>query len=231
MSKGGSFLKKKYNKKKRNDSRYVSIKRLSLCTCFIVVIVCFSFGLYQTYAALTDSDKKQNEFRLGDFQTSIEEEFDPPASFNPDKEYMKKVTIKNTGEQASFIRVLALPIMTKKQASGTTILLPATTDGATPILTIDYNLSDWIDGQDGYFYFKKTVGKNERTTQLFSKVKMNKANITEEYTDANLSFEIKAEGISTTKFAYRDAWWKGQIPTSGVYLEIDQLLKEEAIDE
>lgn len=54
------------------------------------MLVSLSFGLYQTYAALTDSDQKQNEFRLGDFQTSIEEEFDPPMTFEPEKEYLKK---------------------------------------------------------------------------------------------------------------------------------------------
>lgn len=195
------------------------------------MLFCLSFGLYQTYAALTDHDQKRNEFRVGNLQSSIEEEFDPPATFEPEKEYLKKVTIKNTGEQDSFIRVLALPVVTKKQANGSLTLLPATTDGPTPILNIDYNVTDWIDGKDGYFYYKKKLEKDEKTTNLFTKVKMNQANITAEYENVLLSFEVKAEGISTTKFAYRDAWWNGQIPANKPLSDVDDLLKNQTINE
>ncbi|MBO0474281.1 hypothetical protein JZO86_11270 [Enterococcus ureasiticus] len=218
-------------KKKQTSKKYPTVKQLFLFTSFLVMLVSLSFGLYQTYAALTDSDQKQNEFRLGDFQTSIEEEFDPPMTFEPEKEYLKKVSIKNTGEQESFVRVLALPVLTKKQANGSITLLPATIDGPAPILSIDYNLNDWIDGEDGYFYYKKKLTKGERTTNLFTKVKMNQANITEDYAGVILTFEVKAEGISTTKFAYRDAWWGGETPTINPSLEIDDQLKNQTINE
>ncbi|MGX7151195.1 hypothetical protein [Enterococcus ureasiticus] len=218
-------------KKKQTSKKYPTVKQLFLFTGFLVMLVSLSFGLYQTYAALTDSDQKQNEFRLGDFQTSIEEEFDPPMTFEPEKEYLKKVSIKNTGEQESFVRVLALPVLTKKQPNGSITLLPATIDGPAPILSIDYNLNDWIDGEDGYFYYKKKLTKGESTTNLFTKVKMNQANITEEYAGVLLTFEVKAEGISTTKFAYRDAWWGGEIPTVNPSLEIDDQLKNQTINE
>ncbi|MBO0440003.1 hypothetical protein [Candidatus Enterococcus ikei] len=215
---------------KKKKKTPLSIKQLTLFVTAVVILICFSFGLYQTYAAMTDSDQKQNEFRISNFQTSVEEEFDPPSIFEPEKEYLKKVTVKNTGEQDSFIRVLALPIITKKQANGSITLLPATTEGTNPVLTIDYNLIDWFEGQDGYFYYKKKLAKGVSTTLLFTKVKMNQANITEGYIDATLSFEIKAEGISATKFAYRDAWWNGQIPIDPPLIEIDNTLKNQTIN-
>ena len=190
-----------------------------------------SFGLYQTYAALTDSDQKQNEFRVGNLQNTIEEEFDPPAVLEPEKDYLKKVAIKNTGEQESFIRVLALPILSKKQPNGSITLLPATVNGPVPVLSVDYNLKDWINGEDGYFYYRYKLIKGASTTNLFTNVKMNQANITEEYQGATLSFEVKVEGISTTKFAYRDAWWSGKIPTENPQLEVDNALKNQTVAE
>ncbi|OJG87526.1 alternate signal-mediated exported protein [Enterococcus silesiacus] len=190
-----------------------------------------SFGLFQTYAALTDSDQKQNEFRVGNLQNTIEEEFDPPAVLEPEKDYLKKVAIKNTGEQESFIRVLALPILSKKQPNGSITLLPATVNGPVPVLSVDYNLKDWINGEDGYFYYRYKLTKGASTTNLFTNVKMNQANITEEYQGATLSFEVKAEGISTTKFAYRDAWWSGKIPTENPQLEVDNALKNQTVAE
>ncbi|OEG14703.1 hypothetical protein BCR23_12340 [Enterococcus quebecensis] len=218
-------------KKKRQKKKFLTVKQLLLFVGLLIIIVSFSSGLYKTYAALTDKDQKQNEFRIGDFQTSIEEEFDPPANFEPDKEYLKKVSIRNTGEQESFIRVLALPVLTKKQVNGTTQLLVATVEGPTAVLTIDYNLTDWFDGKDGYFYYKKKLIKGESTTNLFTKVMMNKGNITEEYEGVFLSIEIKAEGISSTKFAYRDAWWGGKTPIENPLLAIDESLKNQTISE
>lgn len=218
-------------KKKQNTKKYLSVKSCCLFTSFLIMIICLSFGLYQTYAALTDSDQKRNDFRIGNLQSSIEEEFAPPTLFEPEKDYLKKVAIKNTGEQQSFLRVLALPMLTKKQPNGMSILLPVTVDGPTPILNIDYNLTDWIDGKDGYFYYKKKLMKGDRTTNLFTKVRMNQANITEEYEGVLLSFEIKSEGISATKFAYRDAWWNGQTPISDPLLEVDEQLKNQTINE
>ncbi|MGX7202541.1 hypothetical protein BCR22_12730 [Enterococcus plantarum] len=218
-------------KKKRNTKKYISVKQFYLFTGFLIMILCLSFGLYQTYAALTDSDQKRNEFRIGNLESSIEEEFYPPEVFEPEKDYLKKVAIRNTGEQSIFLRVLALPMLIKKQSNDVLTLLPVTIDGSAPVLSIDYNLIDWIDGKDGYFYYKKKLLKDERTTNLFTKVRMNKANITEEYEEVLLSFEIKSEGISTTKFAYRDAWWNGQIPATEPLIELDNLLKNQTIND
>ncbi|ALS01716.1 hypothetical protein ATZ33_10130 [Enterococcus silesiacus] len=218
-------------KKKQNVKKYLSIKQCCLFTGFLVMLFSLSFGLFQTYAALTDSDQKQNEFRVGNLQNTIEEEFDPPAVLEPEKDYLKKVAIKNTGEQESFIRVLALPILSKKQPNGSITLLPATVNGPVPVLSVDYNLKDWINGEDGYFYYRYKLTKGASTTNLFTNVKMNQANITEEYQGATLSFEVKAEGISTTKFAYRDAWWSGKIPTENPQLEVDNALKNQTVAE
>lgn len=185
-----------------------------------------------TFSSLTDSDNKQNAFRIGDLKVAIKEEFDPPVKFEPDKEYTKKVKIENTSDQAIFLRVLASPMISKKEADGTTMLLPATTDGTKPILTIDYNATDWIDGKDGYFYYKKKIPKGESTPYLFTKVALNKANIEElydDYTDVNLTFELKAEAINCTQYAYRDAWWNSKIPTVSPLLDVDNELKDQTI--
>ncbi|WP_236674638.1 hypothetical protein [Enterococcus sp. BWR-S5] len=184
-------------------------------------------GLQQTYAALTDADEKQNEFRISDLRTEIEEEFVPPGTFEPEKDYKKIVTVKNTGDMNSFVRVLALPVITKTSSGGAVTLLPATTEGSDAVLTIDYNLTDWVDGKDGYFYYKKKLTAGEKTAPLFTIVRMNQANITDEYTGAVLDFEIKVEGIGATKYAYRDAWWNSQTPSASPLLDVDNLLKDQ----
>ena len=195
-----------------------------LAVLLIVVITSSS-----TFSSLIDSDEKQNDLRIGDLKTTIEEDFDSPATFIPDQEYSKKVKIKNVSDQSMFLRVLVSPMISKKDSDGTTILLPSTTDGTVPVLTIDYNTIDWINGNDGYFYYKKKLIKGESTPYLFTKVTMNKVNITEKYDGVNLTFDLKAEAINCTQFAYRDAWWNSQIPTDNPLLGVDNELKNQTI--
>lgn len=131
----------------------------------------------------------------------------------------------NTGDQEIFLRVLAVPVITKAE-DGEQLLLPATVDGDKPVLTIDYNQKEWMLGEDGYYYYLEKIPKGASTAALFTKVKMNQANITGDYKDAVLSFEIKSEAIGVTKFAYRDAWWEGAVPSTNQLLEVDNILKK-----
>ncbi|MGL4694607.1 hypothetical protein [Enterococcus larvae] len=216
-------------KVRRKPKKKLLLNKMSFGILAIVAVISLIAykGVQQTYAALTDADEKQNEFRISDLRTEIEEEFIPPGTFEPEIDYTKIVTVKNAGEMNSFVRVLALPVITKTSGSGAVTLLPATTEGADAVLTIDYNLTDWIDGKDGYFYYKKKLTAGEKTTPLFTTVRMNQANITTEYTGAVLDFEIKVEGIGATKYAYRDAWWNGQTPSANPLLAVDDLLKDQ----
>lgn len=193
----------------------------------VVLVLVLFLVLDTTYSALTDQDMKQNEFRVPNFQLSIEEEFEPPKNFKPNVDYKKIVTIKNTGGMASFVRVLALPVLSQQDSEGVQ-LIPTVTNGGDELVEVDYNLVDWIDGGDGYFYYRKKLQSQESSSPLLKKVKL-RANGTSEYSEVALNFEIKVEGIHVTKSGYRDAWWKGEIPISNPLLEVDNTLKVEAI--
>lgn len=196
----------------------------------VVSATVFLYSMGQTYAALTDTDSIKNDFKVGNVQAEVEEIFQPPTKLEPDVDYEKKVTVKNTGEQAIFIRVLSVPVLTKEQTDGSLLLLPIKNQDAENVLTIDYNLVDWTDGNDGYFYYNKKLAEGETSQPLFEKVKMNSSAITEDYTGAELTVEIKSEAIGITKYAYRDAWWQGKTPTSMPLEDIDKRLKEQTID-
>ncbi|GGD02993.1 hypothetical protein [Enterococcus wangshanyuanii] len=210
------------------SSKQKVLKFVCLGISMFVLMLALFYGVRATYSALTDHDQKQNDFQIGNLKSSIEEDFTPPSSFEPDIDYTKRVSIKNTGGLESFIRVLATPVITVETDEGVDALLPATTNGDKAVLTVDYNLTEWIDGKDGYFYYKKKLMQNEDTAPLFSKVRMNKENISDEYKSAKMTFEIKVEGIHTTKFAYRDAWWNSEIPIleSPLY-KVDEVLSSQ----
>lgn len=214
------------SKSNRIAKKTIVNKKIIFC---ILALCLLPIGIYymhaDTYASLTAQTEKQNQFRVGDLKATVVEEFDPPNKLEADKEYQKKVAVTNTGDQEIFLRVLAVPVITKTE-DGEQLLLPATVDGDKPVLTIDYNQKEWMLGEDGYYYYLEKIPKGASTAALFTKVKMNQANIIGDYKDAVLSFEIKSEAIGVTKFAYRDAWWEGAVPSTNQLLEIDNILKK-----
>lgn len=218
-------------KKIKKESKTVTKPFLFIVASFLS-FVCLAYGTYSTYSALTDHDEKVNEFRFSNLKTTVEEEFDPPGNFKPDVDYTKKVTMSNAAEADVFVRVIALPKISKTESgSNTEILLPSGTEGAAPVLTMDYNLADWIDGQDGYFYYKTKVPKGGTTQPLFTTVRLNGSNIDKElYDGSTLTVEIKVESIGTSQFAYRDAWWNGQTPATDPLREIDNVLKSQTVE-
>lgn len=190
-----------------------------------LILIMVTIGGIIAYAALTAQDKAQNDFRFGDFKTTIEETFTPPKKLEKDKAVEKKVSITNEGEQDSFIRVLLLPTFEATDATGNVLLLEATTTGDTPDLNLKTNTTDWTLGEDGYYYYLKKVAKGKSTSPVLEEVTVLGSGVTNEYDQAELNVEVKVEGISTTKWAYRDAFWQGAIPTDSNLAAIDQVLQ------
>lgn len=218
------FLKKR---KKKNNSRTRHLKQFFGGISLVVILISCSYGIYQSYAALSDSDQKQNQLRIGDVRTEIEETFEAPQMVELDTAYTKKITVRNIGEQPIFLRVLPVAKLYQKQTDGTILLLPSTNE----TLSIDYNDTDWINGEDGYYYYKSAVKPSEGTTTLFTTVKINKTTSLKTNEGLHLTFEIKAEGISITKYAYRDAWWQTVTPDKEPLAKIDQILVTQTLDD
>lgn len=223
-------MKKKKLRKSSRSALFLSKKKVFILLGVVSSTMVFLYSMAQTYAALTDADQVKNDFKIGNVQAEVEEEFQPPTILEPDIDYVKKVTVKNTGEQPIFIRVLSIPVFTKKQTDGSLLLLPIKNQAGEGILTIDYNFVDWTDGNDGYFYYNQKLAEGEISRPLFERVKMNSNTITDDYIGVNLTFEIKSEAIGITKYGYRDAWWQGKTPTSTPLMTIDAHLKELTIN-
>lgn len=216
-------MKKIHNK---NNIKFIFLSSVVMLFLFVLI-----YGVRTTYSSLMDSDKKNNDFKIGNLKGVIEEEFIPPESFEPDVEYEKQVWVKNDGDIEAFVRVLPSAEVYIEDEDGNKELLPSDTEGDDAVLTIDYNLNDWIDGKDGNFYYKKKIKKGEKTTKLFTTVKMNKENIDSDYDGAKLSIEVKSEIIFTTKYAYRESWWQGVIPEDNSPLkEVDEILSSQTIN-
>ncbi|MDA9471774.1 hypothetical protein [Enterococcus sp. 5H] len=198
----------------RNQSRY-------LMWGVPVVIVCLIIGSTAAYAAMTMREEKVNLFQIGNLQTKIDEVFTEPTTILPNKPIEKKVTITNSGTVNQFVRVMLHPEV-RIESKGATQLLPSKIGNE---ILLDLNSANWKLGEDGYYYYLNVLkpGKSNATENLFTQVKL-KSGLGQEYQQAVFSLLIKVEAINCGKYAYRDAWWQGTVPTSGALGIIDRQL-------
>lgn len=209
------------SKSKTNRSHQLGFSKrswliFSICVSFVILS---GLAWYATSALLKDEDRKLNQFRVGNVQAQIKETFEPPAQTTPGSEaeaIQKQVEVENTGEQTIFVRVMLLPQMEKTTEEGSTISLPASFTGASPQLGMVLNTTDWIQGEDGYFYYLHALKQGTKTHPVLEKVYLIEANLPEElleeYQEAQLRIDVKTEVVNTTKGGYPAAFWQNQEP-------------------
>ncbi|MBP1042822.1 hypothetical protein I6N95_17535 [Vagococcus sp. BWB3-3] len=227
-------------KKRKVHVRKKKKKKINLLIVVAVFVIFLGISLLgykgYTYSIERHSEMKTNDFSIGDLKVQVVEEFTPVTETTIDKPYTKKVTAKNNGELPAFVRILAFPeVLSKEDDDGVNVSLPARI--GTEILLLDSSdnpiadTADWVDGEDGYYYYLKALLPGETTAPLFEKVKLSdhvKDYVDNWYEGASLTIDVRAESIHTTQWAYRDAWWQGQTPANGKLLLVENALKGSA---
>lgn len=168
-----------------------------------------------TYASFTDKDSQENNFTVSGLKGAIVEEFTPPGTISAGQTYTKKVMIKNDEQAPLFVRVLVQPEMTSSDGQ----VLLASNIGKEIQLDIG---SDWLLGEDGFYYYKKVLNSNETTQSLFTKVKLAN-NLDTNYQNMKLTINIKSETVSAAGLNFRDAYFHGTTPSQSNLEIIDSL--------
>lgn len=198
---------------------------------YLVVVICLLLlmivGGYWVYAAMTATDKKENDFQVGQVQTEIIEAYDHDRTeVVLDEVVEKDVVIKNVGTINQFVRVM---VMAEVRTSivgdpNNQQILPLRI--GTDLFLENGVAADWVDGGDGYYYYtKEAVAPDQKTSKLFESVRLSDQ-LSARYHEANLSITLKVETINCSEFAYRDAWWQGTTPASGILQTVDDVLKD-----
>lgn len=199
-------------------------RRLYLVLVFSCLLLLIG-GSYLVYAAMTATDREENDFRVGQVDTRIEEDFEVRTEMPTNFSVKKEVSIKNNGTINQFVRIMVSPqvqIGITGDAQNKQVLpLKIGTD----LLLEEMTTADWLDGGDGYYYYiKEAVKPGKETSELFKKVKLSDQ-LRDRYHGAQLVIVLKAEAINCAEFAYRDAWWQGATPAAGALKDVDDALK------
>lgn len=201
-------------------------RRLYLGLALVCVLLLIG-GSYLVYAAMTATDREENDFRIGQVETRIDEIFDEDTTEIPiDTSIRKEVRIQNTGTIKQFMRVMVLPEVR------TSIVGDGQNEQVLPlVIGTDLELeematADWIDGGDGYYYYiREAVEPGKYTSYLFETVKLSDQ-LADRYHNANLSITLKVETINCAEFTYRDAWWQGTTPSEAPLNTVDDALDD-----
>ena len=149
-------------------------KRRVLGFASLLLLVIFICG--SVIAFFISRDTVTNNFKSGDIQTEIEENFNPKTGekiFNKFKyctkcsdfstACTKEVWIKNPIDIDSLVRVSITLRMV--DPNNTNNIIPVDLDKVELVFSEDCN-NNWYKGDDGYYYYKTVLKGSEKTENL-----------------------------------------------------------------
>ncbi len=124
---------------------------------------------------------------------------------NFDKNTKSNVSVKNTGDIESYIRVKLVPTWTSDEAGKEPVGTPASLED----LTITWGTSSkWIQGGDGCWYYTEPVAPGEQTETLIASATVKESENGQKY---HMNLQVLSDSVqSSPASAVTDAWGAAQ---------------------
>lgn len=166
--------------------------------CMATTLIGFSYAEQKVQSSI------ENNLYTPTVQASVDEKFNQeeaivtwPGSVD------KEVAFSNNGTAPVFVRI-AYTEFWKLEGN---IFLPNLVDGvelADKVWTTAFNLNDpntceWIDGQDGWYYYKKVLSPSEVTNTILTKVEFASRPLDTRYEKAKYHLEFRVEVVQASK--------------------------------
>lgn len=160
----------------------------------LAIISILSVMAFSTLAYFTAEEAVLNKITTGNVDIELHDETlnannewapfpeDGLTGIMPGDVVSKKVNVANTGDNPVWIRVsLDKSITEALNFEG---------------ITLNINTVDWIEGEDGWFYFKQVLSPNHTTSNLFTEVKFDKS-LGNEYINALIEIDVSAQAVQS----------------------------------
>lgn len=191
----GKFLQSEHKQLRRP-------KRLATLLVSLVLVLGVAVGGTVAFLS-TRTDSKENTFTPSKVTCAVTETFNNNVKSN--------VAVKNTGDTTAFIRA-AINVTWMKDAEAGTEYGAAnqTVSAKVPVKDTDYSIkladnTNWIQGADGYYYYKQPVNPQDSTEVLIEECKLqNNASVPDGY---HLSVEIVASAIQSAPDSVVQNMW------------------------
>lgn len=169
-----------------------------LATLLVSLLLVLGVAVGGTVAFLsTRTDRKVNTFTPSKVTCEVMETFNNNVKSN--------VAVQNTGDTTAFIRAaINVTWMSNKDAADQTV------SSKVPVKNTDYSIkladnTNWIQGADGYYYYKLPVDPQVSTGVLIEECKLlENASVPDGY---HLSVEIVASAIQSAPDSVVQSMW------------------------
>lgn len=175
-----------------------------LATLLVSLLLVLGVAVGGTVAFLsTRTDSKENTFTPSKVTCEVTETFKNNVKSN--------VAVQNTGDTTAFIRAAINVTWMKDAEAGTEYdAADQTVSAKIPVEGTDYSIkladnTNWIQGADGYYYYKLPVDPQVSTGVLIEECKLqNNASVPDGY---HLSVEIVASAIQSAPDSVVQSMW------------------------
>lgn len=169
-----------------------------LATLLVSLLLVLGVAVGGTVAFLsTRTDSKENTFTPSKVTCEVTETFNNNVK--------SQVAVKNTGDTTAFIRAaINVTWMSNQDAANQTV------SAKVPVKDKDYSITfakntNWIQGADGYYYYKQPVDPQGSTGVLIEECKLQEnASVPDGY---HLSVEIVASAIQSAPYSVVQSMW------------------------
>lgn len=169
-----------------------------LATLLVSLLLVLGVAVGGTVAFLsTRTDRKVNTFTPSEVTCAVTETFENNVKSN--------VAVQNTGDTTAFIRAaINVTWMSNQDAANQTV------SAKVPVKDTDYSITfakntNWIQGADGYYYYKLPVAPQGSTEVLIDECKLlENASVPDGY---HLSVEIVASAIQSAPDSVVQNMW------------------------
>lgn len=161
-------------------------------TAAVLLVCLLGVTIYGTLAYFATQERATNVITTGKIDIELVETHNGVAwpdsgikGVMPGQAVDKVVSVKNlkdTGD--AWVRIGVNKSI--KMANGNA--------GDTDLIDIDFNMTDWLDGGDGYYYYKKPLSTEAETEQLFSTVTL-AAETGNEYQGCTINIVVTADAV------------------------------------
>lgn len=175
-----------------------------LATLLVSLLLVLGVAVGGTVAFLsTRTDSKVNTFTPSEVTCAVMETFENNVK--------SQVAVKNTGDTTAFIRAAINVTWMKDAEAGTKYNAgDQTVSAKVPVKDTDYSITfakntNWIQGADGYYYYKLPVAPQGSTEVLIDECKLlENASVPDGY---HLSVEIVASAIQSAPDSVVQNMW------------------------
>lgn len=176
----------------------VKVKQSQILLMIAVMICVTAIGGVYAWSKLSAS--VTNKINTPTVDVEVIEEFNEQATVDWYKPVDKKVQFKNTGTAPIFIRVSYVELWKSTNDK----ILSTVVNGQEIVLKnwTDAWKNEWVDGEDGWFYYKKVLQPNTITAQILKSLEFDGSSLgelTSVYGNASYSLKFVSEAVQYSK--------------------------------